>query len=92
MKRNFLENWTGGVNSFGQSERFKGAQGSSLSDGERNVVNTGGIAFHKKGGRDTKVFLEDENHNMWSVTVKNTRLADLKLKLMEVGYILPPTV
>jgi len=89
MKKKFLENWTGGVNSFGQSEKFKGAQGSSLSENEKDVVNTGGIAFHKKGSRDTKVFVEDENHNMWSVTVKNAHLADLKSKLVEVGYLLP---
>jgi hypothetical protein len=89
MKKAFLESWTGGTNSFGQCEKFKGAQGSSLSDDERGVVKTGGIAFHKKGARDTKVFVEDENHNMYSVTVKNIHLADLKLKLKEAGYLLP---
>jgi hypothetical protein len=89
MKKAFLESWTGGVNSFGQSEKFKGAQGSSLSADERGVVNAGGIACHQKGSRDTKIFVEDENHGMWSVTVKNSRLAALKQKLKEAGYHLP---
>ena len=77
------------MNSFGQCEKFQEAQGSSLSESERNVVYNGGIAFHSKGSRDTKVFLVDEDHNMWSVTVKNSHLTDLKKKLKEVGYTLP---
>ena len=89
MKKAFLESWTGGKNSFGESERFTRAIGSSLEDGERVAVNNGGVAFHEKGTRDTKVFLKDENQNMYSVTVKNFRLAELKQKLQEVGYHLP---
>jgi len=88
MKKKFLESWTGGMNSFGQSERFKRAEGSSLSPEQRSLVNSGGIAFHGKGSRDTKVFVVDEDRNMWSVTVRNYRLADLKQKLKEVGYLL----
>ena len=89
MKKSFLESWTGGVNSFGQSEKFKRAQGSSLSPEQRSVVNSGGIASHGKGNRDTKVFVLDEDNNMWSVTVSNSRLAALKQKLKEAGYQLP---
>lgn len=94
MKKDFLENWTGGTNSFGQSEKFKRGMGSSLSDEERVFVKSGGVAFHKKGERDTKVFVLDDDKNenermVWSVTVKNSRLADLKSKLKEVGYLLP---
>jgi hypothetical protein len=89
MKKKFLESWTGGTNSFGQCEKFKRAQGSSLSPEQKNVVKSGGVASHGKGNRDTKVFVEDEDHNMWSVTVQNTHLANLNSKLKEVGYLLP---
>ena len=82
------------MNSFGQSERFKKGIGSSLSYEENVFVRAGGVAFHKKGERDTKVFVLDDNKNekersVWSVTVKNSHLADLKSKLKEVGYLLP---
>ena len=90
MKTEFLKNWTGGTNSFGQCEKFKEAEGSSLSNDERAVVNDGGVALHKKGGRDTKVFVMGDNNDMWSVTVKNSHLPELKQRLKEVGYLLPP--
>ena len=89
MKKNFLKAWTGGINSFGLREEWKRAQGSSLSENERSIVESGGIAFHKKGSRDTKVFAQDEDHEMWSVTVMDLHLADLKNRLKEVGYIIP---
>ena len=91
MKKVFLKTWTGGMNSFGQCEKFKEAEGSSLSDDERSLVDNGGIALHSKGNKDTKVFVEDENHQMWSVTVRNSRLGELKRKLREVGCLLPTT-
>jgi hypothetical protein len=89
MKKKFLESWTGGTNSFGQCEKFQRAEGSSLSQRQKDVVNSGGVASHGKGSRDTKVFVEDEDHNMWSVTVKNSHLADLHSQLKGVGYLLP---
>ena len=89
MKKKVLEDWTGKFNSFGQCEQFRRAEGSSLSEEEREFVMSGGVAFHKKGSRDTKVFVLDEDNNMWSVTVNNVRLAALKQKLKEAGYHLP---
>ena len=90
MKKRFLEIWTGGTNSFGEYEKFKGGQEhSSLSDREKEFVLAGGVAFHTKGEKDTKVFVVDDQGEKWSVTVKNIRLHELKTKLLEVGYLLP---
>ena len=89
MKKKFLENWTGGMNSFGQCEQFKRAQGSSLKPHEKSRIESGGVAFHEKGKQDTKVFVEDEDQNMWSATIRNSHLADLNSKLEGVGYLLP---
>lgn len=90
MKKNFLESWAGGTNSFGEYEKFKGGQEhSSLSDSEKKFVLAGGVAFHTKGEKDTKVFVVDDQGGKWSVTVKNFRLHELKARLLEVGYLLP---
>lgn len=89
-KFKFLEKWAGGTNSFGEREKFKGGQQhSSLSSSERVFVDADGVAFRKKGGNDTKVFVKDENGGKWSVTVRNIILDDLKSELVKAGYNLP---
>ena len=89
-KSEFLKNWMGGVNSFGEFEKFRdNANGSKLSDEQKRAIAAGGVAEYKKGKNDTKVFVVDETKKMWSIIVRNLRLDALKEALEGVGYLLP---
>jgi len=87
MKTEFLKNWRGSA-TFGQQNQWKRAQGSSLKPDEVKTVNAGGIARHPKSKTQTKVFVQDDEGNLWSVIVLNVHLAALEADLKKVGYLL----
>ncbi|MBO7505112.1 hypothetical protein J6T66_03015 [bacterium] len=92
MKKSFLATWIGGINSFGMPEKFVGGKDhSSLSDEENDFVESGGIVLHKKGPRDTKIFLMDEEGTRYSAIVRDSKLKGLLKELAGVGYLLPAT-
>ena len=87
MKKEFLQNWRGSA-IFGQQNQWARAQGSSLEEDELMTLDAGGVVKKQKGNSLTKLFVRDEEGNMWSVIVRNVDLAVLENNLKEVGYLL----
>ena len=85
MKKSFLETWRG-VAIFGKQNQFAQAQGSSLTEGEVKILNEGGVVHHPKGKSLVKVFVSDEDGNLWSVIVHVIHLGALEKDLRNVGY------
>ena len=85
MKKNFLKNWRGPV-AYGKQNQWTRAQGSSLKDNELETLDAGGIVKHPKDKNTTKIFVRDEEGNLWSVIVKNVDLTVLENDLKGVGY------
>ena len=84
----FLRDWRG-PGDYGRPNQWSEAQGSSLSNKDKNVLKCGGVVFHQKPGSLTKVFVRDESGHLWSVIIHNVHLDALEKKLKEVGYQLP---
>ena len=87
MKENFLKNWRGPA-TFGKQNQWARAQGSSLKDGELKTLEAGGVVEKPKTKSLTKLFVRDEEGNLWSVIVCNTELTALENELKSVGYLL----
>jgi len=85
MKKKFLENWRGSV-SYGRQNQWKRAQGSSLEDPDLKILDAGYIVKRSKDRNTTKVFVRDEERNLWSVIVNNLDLTTLENELIGVGY------
>ena len=101
MKKEFLESWSG-PRSFGLTkkdeelkwkssgkEKSMKAFGSSLTPADKKVLNAGGVVCHKKPAPYTKVFVQDEEKQLWSLVIPNEALPALMLALKNVGYTLP---
>ncbi|MBR4634039.1 hypothetical protein IKO50_03670 [bacterium] len=88
MKEDFLKNWRGKSLCIGDQTRWQSADGSSLTDGEKEVLNKSGVVFHPKGKRLTKLFVMDENSKKWSIIVANIYLDELKEELQKRGFLL----
>ena len=87
MKKKFLLSWIGGAIS-GEQCSWVRAQGSSLGDDDKRILDEGGIITRPKCRELTKVFARDEDGNLWSIIVHNLHLATLEENLKKVGYSL----
>lgn len=85
MKKDFLESWRGS-NAYGQRNQWTRAQGSSLTKTELAILDAEGVVKHAKGEHQTKIFVRDEDGNLWSVIVHNVHLTVLENELRNVGY------
>jgi hypothetical protein len=85
MKKDFLRSWRGS-NTYGQRNQWVQAQGSSLTETELATLDSEGIVKHAKGKSLTKIFVRDEDGNLWSVIVHNVHLTALENELKNVGY------
>ena len=86
MKKAFLTSWRG-IAIFGKQNQFALAQGSSLTEGEVKILSEGGVIQHPKGKSLVKVFVSDEDGNLWSVIVHVIHLEALERDLRNVGYL-----
>jgi len=86
MKENFLENWRGRSLYIGDQTQWHLADGSSLTNGEKEILNKSGVVFHPKGKHLTKLFVMDESSKKWSIIVANLNLDSLKEELQNVGF------
>jgi len=88
MKKEFILSWRGNSLFSGQQSNWVQAQGSSLSDKDKQALAKGAIVEHPKTRELTKVFARDEDGNLWSVIVHNLHLTTLENQLKNVGFLL----
>lgn len=88
VKKNFLSSWIG-EELFGSDcpNKWKSANGSSLSEIERrNLLNGHVVIRPKKDKRLSKIFVMDELNELWALIIATDTVDDIKSQLRAVGY------
>ena len=85
-KSKFLETWRGKALAPGAQNQWGRAEGSSLTEYERNALRSGRIATHDKVTPLKKLFVMDEQDNLWSIIIKGDDLKMIVSNLCDVGF------
>lgn len=85
-KKQFLEKWVG-PKVGAERVKWRRAEGSSLSEGERERLKKGSTIFHHKPAGDTKIFVSDESGDIYAVALGDVYIPLLKLELKAHGFI-----
>lgn len=86
LKSEFLKNWRGSALAPGVQNQWVRAEGSSLSDCEKNALSRGRIITHDKLFPFKKIFAMDEQSNLWSIIIKDAHMTPLVSALCNVGF------
>ena len=87
LKSEFLESWRGNALTPGTQNQFGKAEGSSLTDRERDALSGGKIVTRDKQSFLKKLFVMDEKGNLWSIIVAKDHLAILVAALCSIGFV-----
>ena len=88
MSKNFFLDWKGDfINPFSKNNQWSRAQGSSLSNKQKAILNRGGIVLQNKDDLAVKVFAKDSCGNIWSVIVPTDKIEVLKADLARAGFV-----
>jgi hypothetical protein len=85
-KSQFLKNWRGSALAPGAQNQWGRAEGSSLSEREKKALRSGHIVTHDKLTLLKKLFVMDEQDNLWSIIIKTDDLKMLVSNLCDVGF------
>ncbi len=85
-KSDFLKGWRGNTVTPGAQNKWTMAEGSSLSECERNALKSGRIVSHDKITSLKKLFVMDEQGYLWSIIVKSDDVKRMVSNLSNVGF------
>lgn len=86
VKSDFLKTWRGNAATPGAQNQWGRAQGSSLSECEKSALLSGRIVTHNKLTPFKKLFVMDEQGDLWSIIIKTDDFKRLVSNLSDVGF------
>jgi hypothetical protein len=90
VKKDFFANWRGHLVDAKSKiqNQWKPAEGSSLNDHQRKILNEGVVIRRPKGDYYVKLFAKDEENQLYSVVVSvESELGNLIASMAEIGFV-----